>query len=357
MKSIRLRNVSKSYGATPVLSGINLQIEPGEFIVLLGPSGCGKSTLLNIIAGLEDPSGGQLLIGDRDVTTAEPADRGLAMVFQSYALFPTMRVRDNLTFGLRIDRTPRAEIEKRLKWVSELLQIEGLLDRKPGQLSGGQRQRVAIGRALIRSTDVCLFDEPLSNLDAKLRTETRVEIKKLHRDLGTTIVYVTHDQVEAMTMADRVAVLSGGKVEQYDTPQAIYDKPMTRFVAGFLGSPSMNFLSGTVVAENGLRLVRDGGDLDLSGYDVANGTPAGEAELGIRPEALRLTAPEAGRLRARVESIDLMGADRILWMSVDGRLWSVRVERDRACREGEEIGLDFSATAASLFSRDTGARF
>lgn len=356
MKSIQLSNVSKSYGATPVLSGIHLQIEPGEFTVLLGPSGCGKSTLLNIIAGLEEVTEGRVLIGDRDVTDAEPAERGLAMVFQSYALFPTMRVRDNLTFGLKIDRTPRADIEKRLKWVAELLQIEQLLDRKPGQLSGGQRQRVAIGRALIRSTDVCLFDEPLSNLDAKLRTETRVEIKKLHRDLGTTIVYVTHDQVEAMTMADRVAVISGGKVEQYDTPQAIYDRPLTRFVAGFLGSPSMNFLSGMVADGEGLRFRHDGGEFDLTGYDATVANPTGRAELGVRPEALRLTEPGKGRIDAEVESTDLMGADQIIWIRVGGGLWSIRAERTRTCRPGEAVGLDFDIGAISLFSEPTGER-
>jgi len=357
VKSIELKGISKSYGTTPVLSEIDMTIEPGEFTVLLGPSGCGKSTLLNIIAGLEDVSDGRVLIGGDDVTEREPADRGLAMVFQSYALFPTMRVRENLTFGLRIEKTPKDEIDKRLKWVAGLLQIEPLLDRKPGQLSGGQRQRVAIGRALIRSTDVCLFDEPLSNLDAKLRTETRVEIKKLHRDLGTTIVYVTHDQVEAMTMADRVAVLSGGKIEQYDTPKALYDKPMTRFVAGFLGSPSMNFLAGRLETKGKPHLTHHGGSIDLSDYaSVETLQKSDDVELGIRPEALRLTDADAAPLRGCVENVDLMGIDQIVWVRISDQIWAVRTDRTRNDRPGAEVGLDFDVAGTSLFSSATGQR-
>src|SRR5215813_275004 len=244
MTSVLVRDLSLNYGSIEVLKKLNLDVAEGEFIVLLGPSGCGKSTLLNCIAGLLEVSAGQIFIKGKNVTWEEPKDRGIGMVFQSYALYPQMSVRKNLSFGLRSARVPADEIERRIARTAEILQIEPLLDRKPSQLSGGQRQRVAIGRALVRDADVFLFDEPLSNLDAKLRSELRVEIKRLHQKLANTMVYVTHDQIEAMTLADRIAVMKGGVIQQLGAPHDIYSRPVNRFVAGFIGSPQMNFLSG-----------------------------------------------------------------------------------------------------------------
>jgi len=246
MSGVVVRGLTKSYGPVKALRAIDMVVEPGDFAVLLGPSGCGKSTLLSAIAGLDDIDAGSVEIGGVDVTQREPSERGIAMVFQSYALYPTMTVRRNLSFGLRVRSVPKPEIERRVAWVSELLQIGGLLDRKPSQLSGGQRQRVAIGRALVQQTKVFLLDEPLSNLDAKLRTEMRVELKRLHRNLAATIIYVTHDQIEAMTLATRIAVMRVGRIEQYGTPDVLYERPATLFVAGFVGSPGMNFLSGSL---------------------------------------------------------------------------------------------------------------
>ena len=242
MAGLTIQNVQKSFGQTHILKGINLVIPDGEFVILVGPSGCGKSTLLNCIAGLEEVSSGEILMGDIDMTYAAPKDRDIAMVFQSYALYPNMNVRKNISFGLEIRKMPKVEIEEIVQKVAKLLQITDLLERKPSQLSGGQRQRVAMGRSLARQPQVFLFDEPLSNLDAKLRVEMRTEIKKLHHRLGTTIVYVTHDQIEAMTLADRIAIMKGGEVQQFGTPQEVYDEPANIFVAGFMGSPSMNFI-------------------------------------------------------------------------------------------------------------------
>ena len=246
MTSVLVRDLSLNFGSIEVLKKLNLDVAEGEFIVLLGPSGCGKSTLLNCIAGLLDVSAGQIFINGKNVTWEEPKDRGIGMVFQSYALYPQMTVEGNLSFGLKNARLPKDEIAKRVARAAEILQIEPLLQRKPTALSGGQRQRVAIGRALVRDVDVFLFDEPLSNLDAKLRSELRVEIKRLHQRLANTMIYVTHDQIEAMTLADRIAVMSGGEIQQFDRPQAIYNRPVNRFVAGFIGSPGMNFLEGAL---------------------------------------------------------------------------------------------------------------
>src|SRR5438552_6871402 len=244
MTSVAVKNVSLSFGSIEVLKSLDIDIPEGEFLVLLGESGCGKSTLLNCIAGLLDVSTGQIFINGKNVTWEEPKDRGIGMVFQSYALYPQMAVERNLSVGLRVAGVPKDEIAKRIARAAEILQIEPLLQRKPSALSGGQRQRVAIGRALVRDVDVFLFDEPLSNLDAKLRSELRVEIKLLHRRLQNTMIYVTHDQIEAMTLADRIAVMKGGVIQQLDAPQTIYNRPVNRFVAGFLGSPAMNFLKG-----------------------------------------------------------------------------------------------------------------
>ena len=251
MASLSVRNLNKSFGAVEVLKGINLDVDPGEFVVLVGPSGCGKSTLLAMIAGLESVTSGEIAIGDRVVNNVAPKDRDIAMVFQSYALYPTMTVKENITFGMESRRVPKDVQEEALARVVKLLQIEQLLRRKPGQLSGGQRQRVAMGRALVRDPLLFLFDEPLSNLDAKLRVEMRMEIKKLHQKLGKTTVYVTHDQVEAMTLASRIAVMHQGMVQQFDEPQTIYDRPANMFVAGFMGSPSMNFIPARIGSDDG----------------------------------------------------------------------------------------------------------
>src|SRR6478609_6615772 len=285
MSAVSVRDVSVAFSAVRVFDGLSLDIEQGEFIVLLGPSGCGKSTLLNAVAGLLDVAEGQIWIGDRNVTWEEPKDRGIAMVFQSYALYPRMNVRENMSFGLKMAKTPKPEIKQRVDKAAELLQITPLLDRRPDQLSGGQRQRVAIGRALVRDARVFLFDEPLSNLDAKLRNELRVEIKRLHGRLGnTTMIYVTHDQIEAMTLADRIVVMKAQKIQQIGSPDEIYRRPSNLFVAGFVGSPQMNFIKGRIQnTGEGLSFVTGKRRLPLSGYAYASRpSPGQEVVLGVR---------------------------------------------------------------------------
>jgi multiple sugar transport system ATP-binding protein len=281
-------NIVKRFGRVTVLEDLNLRVADGEFLVLLGPSGCGKTTLLNLLAGLQEVTDGAILIGGRDVTDLDPKDRGLAMVFQSYALYPTKTVRGNLKFGLSAQKLSRTEIERRVTWAASLLQIDPLLDRKPAQLSGGQRQRVAIGRALVKNVDVFLFDEPLSNLDAKLRTEMRLEIKRLHQELAKTILFVTHDQVEAMTMATRVAVMNAGVIQQIGTPDEIYERPANLFVARFIGSPAMNALHARIERSGetiSARHVPTGVRLDLSGYGFTQTPEDGdEVTIGLRPE-------------------------------------------------------------------------
>ena len=286
MPRVQFEDIIKTYGKLPVLKNLDLVIEDGEFVVLLGPSGCGKTTLLNLLAGLLDVTAGRISIGGRDVTDLDPKDRGLAMVFQSYALYPTKTVEGNLRFGLTAQKLDRAEADKRVAWAAKLLQIEALLDRKPAQLSGGQRQRVAIGRALVKQVPVFLFDEPLSNLDAKLRTEMRLEIKKLHDELKSTIVYVTHDQIEAMTMATKIAVMNAGVIQQFGTPDEIYGNPQNLFVAGFIGSPAMNLREGKIAAKNGVLHALVGG-LDLALDRIRSSTRPTEGQsivVGLRPE-------------------------------------------------------------------------
>src|SRR5262245_32137038 len=278
MPTVEFRNLVKQFGRVTVLEELNLTVNDGEFLVLLGPSGCGKTTLLNLLAGLQEVTAGSILIGEKDVTDLDPKDRGLAMVFQSYALYPTKTVRGNLKFGLAAQKISSEEADKRIAWAAKLLQIEPLLDRKPAQLSGGQRQRVAIGRALVKQVGLFLFDEPLSNLDAKLRTEMRLEIKKLHDELKSTIVYVTHDQIEAMTMATKIAIMDAGVIQQFGTPDEIYSNPKNLFVAGFIGSPAMNLRRGKISQANGtVRASVEGVDLDLGRYSFesrpADGQP------------------------------------------------------------------------------------
>jgi multiple sugar transport system ATP-binding protein len=288
MPHVRFENIVKQYGQLTVLENLNLTVDDGEFLVLLGPSGCGKTTLLNLLAGLLEVTAGRILIDDRDVTDLDPKDRGLAMVFQSYALYPTKTVRGNLKFGLSSQRLPRAEVDRRVEWAAKLLRIEALYDRKPAPLSGGQRQRVAIGRALVKNVGVFLFDEPLSNLDAKLRTEMRLEIKKLHNDLKQTIVYVTHDQIEAMTMATRIAVMDRGVIQQIGSPDDIYGVPANLFVARFIGSPAMNVLEARLkVAGNSVTAIHlpTKVDIDLSDYRfVAKPEDGMDVSIGLRPE-------------------------------------------------------------------------
>jgi lactose/L-arabinose transport system ATP-binding protein len=308
MSELSLHGLAKSFGAVKVIEGLNLDINANEFIAFVGPSGCGKSTLLRLIAGLEDVDAGEIRIGGRDVTDLEPVDRDIAMVFQSYALYPHMTVQENMSFGLKVTGTPVPEIRRRVRQAATTLQLEELLSRKPAQLSGGQRQRVAIGRALVRDPKVFLFDEPLSNLDAELRVHMRVEIARLHKALKSTMVYVTHDQVEAMTLADRIVVLQAGRIEQVGTPLELYDDPANLFVAGFIGSPRMNFLSGEVTgaSDRGLDIALEGGATGHFALGSSGLAPGQRITLGLRPEHLKL-AGEGVRLAARAEMVEHLG--------------------------------------------------
>ena len=359
MPSVTLSDVTRAYGRQDVLRGVSMQIERGEFAVLLGPSGCGKSTLLAAIAGLDELQGGRVLFDGQDVTDREPAERGIGMVFQSYALYPTMSVRRNLSFGLSVARTPRAEVERRVAWAAGLLQIEPLLDRRPAQLSGGQRQRVAIGRALVRQSDLFLFDEPLSNLDAKLRTEMRVEIKSLHQRLGATFIYVTHDQVEAMTLATRIAVMNGGRIEQFASPDEIYARPATLFVADFVGSPPMNLLHGR------LRIGAEGPAVDLGEERVSVAAYPFQAPpeedrrvvLGVRPEAIGVNRPDApARLELPLAITETLGADALLWFDREGGRVCARVPPAEARGVAGTAQLSFEPAEASLFCAETERR-
>ncbi len=355
--SISVKDLTLKFGAQAVLKYLNLDVAEGEFIVLLGPSGCGKSTLLNCLAGLLDITDGQIWIKNKNVTWAEPSERGIGMVFQSYALYPQMTVRGNLSFGLKNARMPKPEIDKRVSRAAEILQIGPLLDRKPGALSGGQRQRVAIGRALVRDVDVFLFDEPLSNLDAKLRSELRVEIKRLHSRLNNTMVYVTHDQIEALTLADRIAVMRGGIIQQLEAPQTIYNRPANLFVAGFIGSPSMNFLHGATV--DGGRVFRMGDvSLDLAGYDGGAILTREKAILGLRPEHLTIQdRAEPGRtIPAVVEIDEPMGADSLVWLRVGDVPVSVRVPVENRLVPGRAVHLRVDMPKASIFDAGTEQR-
>ena len=358
MPSVSVRELSLNFGDVKVLRNLNLDIEEGEFLVLLGPSGCGKSTLLNCIAGLLDVSDGQIFIKERNVTWEEPKDRGIGMVFQSYALYPQMSVEGNLSFGLKNAKMPKAEIDKRVARAAEILQIEPLLKRKPSQLSGGQRQRVAIGRALVRDVDVFLFDEPLSNLDAQLRSELRVEIKRLHARLKNTMIYVTHDQIEALTLADRIAVMKGGVIQQLAAPQLIYNKPSNLYVAGFIGSPAMNFLPGQLVVsgEQASFTTKDGASISLQGYEASTSlSQGGEAILGVRPEHIQIhTEPIPGvTIPATVEIDEPMGADSLLWLKLEQQSLSVRIDADLNCQEGTIYHLEFNIPKSSIFRKDT----
>ncbi|SFR31700.1 carbohydrate ABC transporter ATP-binding protein, CUT1 family [Yoonia tamlensis] len=352
--SIEIKNLDLSFGAVKVLQDLNLNIGEGEFLVLLGSSGCGKSTLLNCIAGLLEVTDGQIFIKGKNVTWAEPSERGIGMVFQSYALYPQMTVKGNLSFGLKNARVPKDEIEKRVARAAEILQIEALLDRKPGALSGGQRQRVAIGRALVRDVDVFLFDEPLSNLDAKLRVDLRVELKRLHNQLQNTMVYVTHDQVEAMTLADRIAVMKGGKIMQLGTPDEIYNQPRNLYVADFIGSPSMNFLHGHL--ESGAFRVDDM-VMPMVGYEFAAPQTADRpAVIGIRPEHVvtgELVKNAPLKFDAFVDLVEPMGSDTLVYAKLGQHSFRIRMDGQARVKEGETLEIGIDPSRASLFDRDT----
>ncbi len=353
MSHVLLNNLCINIAGNAVIDNLDLEVREGEFLVLLGPSGCGKSTLLHSIAGLTEVSSGRIEIGGVDMTLVEPSDRGIGMVFQSYALYPTMSVEKNMSFGLRVNGTPKAEIERRVRLVAEMLHLESLLQRKPAQLSGGQRQRVAIGRALVRQARVFLFDEPLSNLDAALRAELRRELKLLHQNLGTTIIYVTHDQVEAMTLAHRIVVMSGGKIQQIGTPGEVYDRPSNMFVAGFLGAPAMNFITGTLDAD---RLFCSASfNLGMANYAVSGSalTP-GAAILGVRPEHIQIDAQ--GPFCATISLVEPMGNHQIVWFESGVKLLGAIVHDNRNFAIGDAIRFAIDAGRASLFNPLGGQR-
>jgi len=352
--SVELRGVHKRFGAQHVIRGVDLQIEAGEFCVFVGPSGCGKSTLLRLLAGLEDASAGQLLIGGRDVTGLPPKERGVAMVFQSYALYPHMTVYRNIAFGLETGRRQRAETDRRVREVAQLLELTPLLDRLPKELSGGQRQRVAIARAIVREPQVFLFDEPLSNLDATLRVQTRIEIARLHRRIGATMVYVTHDQVEAMTLADKIVVLNGGKVEQVGAPLQLYHQPRNQFVAGFIGAQRMNFIPCRVLAAGaaGVAVELPGQESLTVPVDAAGITTGQPLTLGVRPEHMRGDGGDAS-LTGLVEAVEELGEGHLLYLrSADGTLVSGHFSGASGCREGDLTRFAFYEDACHLFDGD-----
>ncbi|AIN60065.1 MULTISPECIES: ABC transporter ATP-binding protein [Pseudomonas] len=364
MATLELRNVHKTYGAglPDTLKDIQLAIKDGEFLILVGPSGCGKSTLMNCIAGLESISGGAILIDDEDVSGMSPKDRDIAMVFQSYALYPTMNVRDNIAFGLKIRKMSQAAIDEEVARVAKLLQIEHLLGRKPGQLSGGQQQRVAMGRALARRPKIYLFDEPLSNLDAKLRVEMRTEIKLMHQRLKTTTVYVTHDQIEAMTLGDKVAVMKDGIIQQFGTPQQIYNDPANLFVASFIGSPPMNFIPVRLMKQDGRVLaLLDSGQARC---ELPLGVAADELEgreiiLGVRPEQISLGAAEGNgmpAIRAEVQVTEPTGPDLLVFVTLNQTKVCCRLAPDVACRVGDSLNLQFDPARVLLFDAGSGER-
>ncbi len=361
MARVQLQGVSKKFGAVTAVNDITLEIPDKQFTVLVGPSGCGKTTALRLIAGLEEVTGGDIFIGDRRVNDVPPKDRDIAMVFQNYALYPHMTVYDNMAFGLRLRKYPKPEIDRRVKEAGEMLGIGTLLDRKPKQLSGGQRQRVALGRAIVREPQVFLMDEPLSNLDAKLRVQTRAEIKKLHARLQTTTIYVTHDQIEAMTMGDRIVVMNVGQIQQVDTPINLYEKPANLFVAGFIGSPAMNFIDGTV-ADSAGRLFVDAGsfrvEIPPSWVPAAKPWVGRRVIFGIRPEdiadrALTNGASPSQTIQATVDVHEPLGSDVILYLTTGPHSIVARVEARSQAKMGQSIEVVMGMKKMHLFNPDT----
>jgi len=352
MSYVTLDHISKDFGPARVIDDISLAIEKGEFVVFVGPSGCGKSTLLRLIAGLEQVTGGNIAVDGRDITRLDSANRGIAMVFQSYALYPHMTVADNITFGMRMNKVDKALIAERLSRAAQMLHLEPLLERKPAQLSGGQRQRVAIGRAIVRDPSVFLFDEPLSNLDAALRHEMRVEILKLHRDLGSTMIYVTHDQVEAMTMADKIVVLSGGRIEQVGSPLDLYLKPANRFVAEFLGSPKINTFETSIsaLADGMATLPLPGGAVMALPVGAASVAPGTAVTLGIRPEHFTLGEGAPASLSGTVELVEHLGSETLLTVRVDNdTVLTVKADGVSRVRSGDAIALGLRPEACQVF--------
>ena len=346
--ALELREIRKSFGAVDVIHGVDLAIEEGEFVVFVGPSGCGKSTLLRLIAGLDQPTSGDIVLQGKRVNEVPASERGLSMVFQSYALYPHMSVRQNLSFGLENVRMPREEIARRVDGATRLLQIDQLLDRRPGQLSGGQRQRVAMGRAIVREPTIFLFDEPLSNLDAELRLQMRVEISGLHAELKNTMIYVTHDQIEAMTMADRIVVLRGGRIEQQGRPLDLYNAPANRFVAGFIGAPQMNFLEGRM---EGRTLALDCG---MTRQIPKEGS--GPVTLGIRPEAIGVSLEGEGDLTLKVDTFEQLGAVTYIYgRFANGERLTVQLARQVPLARGQQIGVTLTDEAFHLFGEDGAA--
>lgn len=345
MSSVELSRITKRFGSVEVIRGLDLKVEDGSFCALLGPSGCGKSTMLRMIAGLEAVTEGQVMIGDRDVTAVEPARRGVAMVFQNYALYPHLTVEQNIAFSLSLAGASKAAQHEAALKAARVLQLDQLLDRRPAELSGGQRQRVAIGRALVRDPEVFLFDEPLSNLDAQLRGQMRLELARLHADLKRTMIYVTHDQVEAMTLADRIVVLDRGRISQAGSPWELYNQPANRFVAGFIGSPAMNFLKGTV----------QGGQVALQGGARIAVTPravSGEGqsvEIGIRPDEVKVVAPEEGQFRGRAIIVEYLGNASHAFIESEEGPMVVELPKDRKPEPGAALGLRIDPDRAHLF--------
>ena len=359
MADVKLTKITKSFGNTDVIRGVDLEINKGEFVVFVGPSGCGKSTLLRMVAGLEDITSGDLDIGGVRVNDVDPSKRGIAMVFQSYALYPHMTVRENMGFALRFAGASKTEVATKVDAAAAVLGLGPLMDRKPKALSGGQRQRVAIGRAIVRDPKVFLFDEPLSNLDAELRVHMRIEIARLHRELGSTIIYVTHDQVEAMTLADKIVVLRAGKVEQVGEPLEVYDNPANTFVAGFIGSPKMNFLDGKVRGADGplchIELPGFGGivvSIPFTGPVPATGT---EVTVGVRPEHFHEDGD--GRLQLTIDMLEHLGGETFAYARAEsGSLMVIKTEHGRALRMGQAFDARFQTKLALLFDRTTGTR-
>ncbi len=361
MASVQLRNVTKVFDKNVVaVRNVNIDVADREFVVLVGPSGCGKSTTLRMIAGLEDVTEGEIYIGERLVNDVPPKDRDIAMVFQNYALYPHMTVFQNMAFGLKLRKYPKGEIERRVLEAAEILGIRDLLDRKPKALSGGQRQRVAVGRAIVRKPKVFLFDEPLSNLDAKLRVQMRTEISKLHQRLETTMIYVTHDQVEAMTMGDRIVVMKDGVVQQVDTPLRLYNYPRNKFVAGFIGSPAMNFVDGRIVEDSGLWFRQGELNLPIPRQKVEALRPyvGKEVTLGIRPEHIHPQhelegVEESSPVRVGVDVVEPMGSELYLYFKVGGADFVARLPATHEPKEGEALTLAFDMRKAHFFDKDT----
>ena len=351
MATLDLNAINKSFGTAHVLHDISLAIEDKEFVVFVGPSGCGKSTLLRIIAGLEEATTGQIIIGGEDVSKAHPVDRGISMVFQSYALYPHLSVFENIAFPLRVQKLTGADLKDRVMKAADILQLTDKLDLKPGQLSGGQRQRVAIGRSIVRNPKIFLFDEPLSNLDAALRGDMRVELSQLHRDLDATMVYVTHDQIEAMTMADRIVVLNAGRVEQFGTPMELYHHPATKFVASFIGQPNMNFVPARVTGvSGGLSVEMDGGHTMTLPVDTEGTTVGAHVEVGIRPE--NVTLADSG-LKVAVRVLERLGGASVTYGTIgDGVRFCASLSGDAPIKEGSDVTLAIAPEDCHVFDEN-----